>query len=165
MTTEVVRRQYMQYLPAVAAQLRNVQKRLRSVVNVLQASAVDYRIIGLQFSVQRLVHIGDMIRPFIVRVIPGIDTCSAEMLQQQTVAILLVLVVRSHTGQATNFFLVQTQFLPADGCYATERRVLRRETQKLKPVIIDSHYVLPHFPEPSHAPVREHFVYRFFSWI
>jgi hypothetical protein len=33
--------------------------------------------------------------------------------------------------------------------HATELRVLRRETQKLKPVISDSHYLLSHFPYRS----------------
>ena len=65
------------------------------------------------------------------------------MLQQQTVAIFLVLIFCAY--QATNFFLAKTEFLSADGCYATELRVLRRETQKLKPVISDSHYFYPTF--------------------
>ena len=64
------------------------------------------------------------------------------MLQQQAVAIFLVLVFRTNAYQAANFFLVQTHFLPTDGCYATEPRVLRRKAQKLKPVISESHYVL-----------------------
>ncbi len=93
---------------------------------------------------KRLIHISDMIRPFVVGIIPRIDTCSAEMLQQQTVAIFLVLIFCAY--QATNFFLAKTELLSADGCYATELRVLRRETQKLKPVISHSHcFVYPAF--------------------
>ena len=93
---------------------------------------------------QRLIHIGNMTRAFVVGVIPRIDTCSAEMLQQQTVAIFLVLIFCAY--QATNFFLAKTELLSADGCYATELRVLRRETQELKSVISEPHCVFTHFP-------------------
>src|SRR5258708_33270024 len=90
---------------------------------------------------KRLVHIRDMTRTFVVGVIPRIDAVGAEMSQQQIVAIFFVPVIRPNIDHVTDFALVKKQSLSTDCCNATELCVLRREAEKLKPVISDSHYV------------------------
>src|SRR5882724_557327 len=90
-----------------------------------------------------------MTRSFVIGVVPGIDACSGEVQHHQTVTIFLVLVFCPNVYQAAHFLLAKTQFLSTNRSDAAELRVLRRETQKLKPVISDSHYFLSHFPYRS----------------